>query len=527
MKKYIALIIITLTVAGSSCKKDFLDLTNNPNVPSVAAPNLLLSGALKTTADIVNGSDYVQYAAWVGYLSQSTSFQPFVTLEQYQFTQSNYGAIWNDNYANLSNYAALEQANASPNYTAIAEIMSVYDYEALVDSYNNVPYTNALKGANNLNPSYDSGRSIYLDLMKRLDGAIVDIQKASASAANPLAADIMFGGNMTNWVLFANTLKLRLCLRESTNPSLATDFATLSAAVKATESLGYLGAVAATVNPGYLNSDANGGQESPLWRYYGFNQNNAQQGGRAQYQANSFAANFFGSNNDPRLVEVYSPTTTPGAANTSNLSPNTAINSQNGQAIVSSTFGSSTPPSGTINGANVPNINPSVVGPGILTGPTMNAVIMSAPEAYFLQAEGTARGILSLEGTAATLYNQGIAASFAFDHVPSAATAAATYSAQAGIAYPVGGTLAQQVQAIITQKWAALDVFGALEAFNEERRTGYPVVPLSIYPSANAPNQVSRIFYPFVEYQTNAGAVAAQGTIDKFSSLIFWAQIVQ
>ncbi len=112
MKKYLITIFITLAIAGSSCKKDYLNLTNNPNVPSVAAPNLLLAGALKSTADIVNGSDYVMYAAWGGYLSQSTSFQPFTALEQYLFTTSSYQGPWTDNYLNISNYNGLLQANA-------------------------------------------------------------------------------------------------------------------------------------------------------------------------------------------------------------------------------------------------------------------------------------------------------------------------------------------------------------------------------------------------------------------------------
>jgi len=151
---------------------------------------------------------------------------------------------------------------------------------------------------------------------------------------------------------------------------------------------------------------------------------------------------------------------------------------------------------------------------------------MCGAESLFLQAEATAAGILPGGSAAAqTLYNAGITSSFEFDQVPNAdAAAAALYKAGAPYAYPAGGTFAAQQQAIIMQKWAALNVFGALEAFNEERRTGVPVVPLSVYNNANPPNQVARIFYPFVEYQTNAKNVAAQGTINPFSSQIFWAQ---
>ena len=528
MKKYLSLIYISLAVAVSSCKKDYLNLTNNPNVPSVASPNLLLTGALKTTASIVNGPDYTQYAAWVGYLSQSTSFQPFVSLEQYQFTTSDYQGVWIDNYLNLSNYNAVEASTPEPNYIAIAEIMSVFDYEALVDSYNNVPYSAALKGANNLTPVYDKGQTIYLDLMKRLDGAIVLIQKAPATALNPTTADIMFGGTMTNWIKFANTLKLRLALRESTNSSLSADYATLSAAVTATSSLGYLdGTTAATLNPGYLNNDANGGQQNPLWLYYGFSQTGAQQTGRQEYQANSFAANFFGSNNDPRLNQVYSASTTPMAYLATGLSANSAVNVQKGDtlAVVSTTFGDSQPPTGTVNGTVVPVIVPSLIGPGLLQSATQNAIIMSSSEALFLQAEGALKGLIPGGPTAAaTLYSAGVTASFENLQVPNADAAATAYLGQSAIAFPTGGSLTAQVAAIITQKWAALDVYGAAEAFNEERRTGVPNVPTSIYPGANAPNQVARILYPFIEYETNATNVNAQGSIDKFASKIFWAQ---
>jgi len=150
--------------------------------------------------------------------------------------------------------------------------------------------------------------------------------------------------------------------------------------------------------------------------------------------------------------------------------------------------------------------------------------VMSAQESLFLQAEAAARGIIS--GDAGTLYNAGITASFEFDQVPDADNAAATYYGQTAIAYSTAaaGGLSAEVTAIITQKWAALNVFGALEAFNEERRTGIPNVPTSIYQGANAPNQVTRVFYPFIEYSTNSTAVAAEGTIDKFSSKIFWAK---
>lgn len=520
MKKYISIVLITLAVAGSSCKKNYLELTANPNVPSVTTPDLALSGALKTTADIVNLGDYVQYNAWVGFVSQSTGFQPFTNVEQYNFTTTDFNGPWNDNYANLSNYNALLASTTDANYQAIAKIMMAYDYEALVDNYNNVPYSQALLGSKNLNPAYDKGTDIYTDLMKQLDAAIVLIQKAPAVSPKLATSDVMYGGNMTNWIKFANTLKLRLAVRVSGVSSMASTFA---AAAKATQALGYIDATnPGLVNPGYLNSDADGGQESPLWRYYGFNQSGTPGTGRQQYQANTFAANYYATNNDPRLVQVYAESITTGAATATNFTAGSALNVQNGVAIISTTFGDSQPPTATVSGKAGATVSPSLVGTGLLTSPTMSAVVFSAAESLFLQSEAAARGIIT--GDPAALYNSGITASFEFDQVPNADAAAATYYGQAAIAYPTGAPLETQVQAIITQKWASLAIFGGFEAFNENRRTGYPDVPTSIYQGANAPHQVARIFYPFVEYATNAASVGAQGTIDKFNSKIFWAK---
>jgi len=514
MKKYISIMFLTLAIAGSSCKKDYLDLTVNPNVPSTSSPNLLLSGSLKNSAGFVNSGSYVMYAAWVGHLSQSTGFQPFVALEQYQFTTSSYDA-WTAPYLNIANYTALQASTPEPYYQAIAKIMKAYMYQGLVDNYNNIPYTTAIQGTGNLNPTYDSGSAVYDDLLKQLDDAMTLISGATPAALNPAGSDIMFGGNMTKWAKFANTLKLRIALRQSNT----TKTAALKAAVAATSAVGYIDAsFDARVQPGYINSDASGGQQSPLWLYYGLAQGGGAQPGNAQYQANSFLADYLGSHADPRLGRIFSYSPTTHVSTTTGLLPGASINIQPGttDAVVSTTFGDSQPPTGTIDG-KTGGITPSKVGPGILKSATMPAIVMSSAEALFLQAEAANTGYIT--GDAQALYNAGVLASF----TDLGAVLPAAYLA-AGGTYAWPATATAQETAIITQKWIALAISGSFEAFNEERRTGIPNVPTSIYPGANAPNQVARIFYPFVEYATNSANVGAQGTIDKFTSKIFWAK---
>jgi hypothetical protein len=565
MKKYISIIFITLAVAGSSCKKDYLNLQTNPNVPSAASPGLLLSGALKGTADIVNGpnmgtiqsggvnntvgSGYVQYAAWSGYLSQSTGFQPFVALEEYQFTTSSYDD-WTPNYLNISNYNSILTATTEPYYQAIAKMMIAFDFESLVDNYNNVPYTSALKGTANLNPTYDKGPDIYADLFKQLDAAIALIQKAPATALNPGASDIMFGGTMNNWIKFANTLKLRLAIHLSNQNSAITANPALVLSALKTEiastngTVGYLDETTpATVNPGFTNSDASGGQQSPLWRNYGTFASGSSQTNNNEYQANSYLANYLAANKDARLIQVYTATSDPATVKSSGLTPGSAINlyprasDDSLVAVISTTFGDSQPPTSSTG----LGLTPSKVGTGVLPSASMSAAIISSEEALFLQSEAAYDGYDLGVGkrSAEAYYEAGITTSFINMNaqvisggsvvdgaqvggtaLSPTASAAALYAPGAPYAFPTGNPQ----QAIITQKWIALSVGGSFEAFNEIRRTGFPNVPTSIYPGADAPNQVTRIFYPFVEYQTNATNVAAQGTIDKFTSKIFWAK---
>ncbi|MDB5149618.1 MAG: hypothetical protein JWQ57_3638, partial [Mucilaginibacter sp.] len=287
---------------------------------------------------------------------------------------------------------------------------------------------------------------------------------------------------------------------------------------------------AAVANPGYFNSDANGGQQTPMVIAYGLTASGGSSGNNATYQANTYGAHFYGQNNDPRLDQIYSATSTANAANATGLT-NAGVDSvayNPHWVVVSSPFGSNSPPQGIVPPATkAANMGPSKFGPGVLKTPGAGANILSAAEALFLEAEGAQRGII--DGDPATLYNAGIAASFADDLVTNPVVAAAAYAAQPAIAYPAGGVgiTAAQLKAIIVQKWAALNLYGAFEAFNEYRRTGYPDnIPLSVYAGANAPNQVVRIPYPFIEYSTNAANVAAQGTVDIFSSSskIFWAK---
>ena len=110
-------------------------------------------------------------------------------------------------------------------YKAIAKIMKVYIFQNLVDSYGNVPYSQALKGSaadQILKPAYDDQKTIYEDLVVQLDAAMELINSAPGDAEEVGDYDIVYHGDMSLWLKFANTLKLRILINQSDMANRAT-----------------------------------------------------------------------------------------------------------------------------------------------------------------------------------------------------------------------------------------------------------------------------------------------------------------
>jgi hypothetical protein len=490
MKKYISIITAVFTIGIAGCKKAYLSQEVNPNRPSVTTPQYTLAGAEAISA-IILSNDYAEFGEWGGYWCFSGSYTPDAQFQEFAVSITvppDPLSAWSDLYGNLTNYNNLQVSAASvpadANFEAIAMIMKAFDFEQLVDNYNNVPYTQAFQPATILFPAYDSGQSIYNDLVKQLDAAIALIAKSGATATNPGTSDVIYGGNMTNWQIFANTLKLRLAIRQS---NLSTNAA--QADLASTASIGYIGvSTEADCQPGYTNAL---GKENPFYMEFGFDQNGNPVEGYLTQRSNIVASNLMKSLNDPRDSAYYA--TVSGAINALQLG----------------------------NPANASNAVSSPFGPGILKSPSQPQPIFSSYESLFLQAEAVARGWI--QGSASALYNAAVTASFNAVN----AQGAAAYLAQPSVAYPTGGTLNQQVQAIITQKYISLNGYFCFEGYNEFRRTGYPVLPQN--PASQDPAAVSqtlptRIPYPLSELNTNPTNLALQGNINIFTSKIFWAK---
>jgi hypothetical protein len=500
-----------LLLAAVGCKKGTFDINNtNPNVPSSVDPKYSLSAALSSTAvqaagnpggASTTGNDLLEL--YMGYWAVSGDYIPNASLVQYKLTSDFGSSFWDNTYPILQNLSSIESyysgSAKGAYYIGMSRITKAFLFARLVDIYNNIPYSQALKGGANTLPTYDDAKAVSTSLVNQLDSAVALIKSGSAATSdNPGSYDIMFGGNMAKWIAFANTVKLKILMRQT---QMSGGSAFIQSKLSGMTTADFIGAGAdATINPGYDNTASN--HQNPLWQDIGWTPSGSLSGSNSYFRATTYAVNFYKNNNDPRLSLFYAP---------------------NSSGVVRGRpFGSTALEHNSDISAIGGNTNGGTQSFGTLKSPSQGAVVLSSSESLFLQAEAVQRGYLT--GSASSLYQSAVSESFRFLGVSGYSAAAATYTSQAGLGDNVNiATSSNPIKTIVLQKWAAMNTIDPLESWSDWRRLGIPSdLPVSIYPGSTAIHIPYRLLYPSSEYSYNTDNVNAQGTIDAMSSKIFW-----
>ncbi len=124
-------------------------------------------------------------------------------------------AIWNNLFANVM-YTAdqiIQEADLKkiPYYRGIAKIIYAIGLAHATAIWGDVPYSQLFKNSEFPNPVFESQESIYGNIQKLLDQAIVDLS-TPATGIVPLDDDFIFRGNTAKWIKTANALKARYYL---------------------------------------------------------------------------------------------------------------------------------------------------------------------------------------------------------------------------------------------------------------------------------------------------------------------------
>ena len=222
MKKlaYFILLGAMIATAGSSCKKSFYtDANINPNAPDPASiiPSVLLS-TVEGTLGYTQGGDFSRYTSLLTQQTSSESRQAGAYY-QYIFTSQDFDSPWGNIYTSVmeNDHTLIQKSDEKGDnaYGGIARILMAYSLQLLVDSWNDVPYSDAFKGAGNLHPKYDNGKALYDTIFGLLDVAIAKLTDPNKGVDVPGGEDIIYGGNSSQWVKFAHAIKARLYIHQS------------------------------------------------------------------------------------------------------------------------------------------------------------------------------------------------------------------------------------------------------------------------------------------------------------------------
>ena len=281
--------IIIITLFFASCT-DFGDINVDPDVSPSANPKEVLTSAQGYMSWVLEGQLNPRGALW----SQYWTWGPGVALgniERYIAEPGDFNNVWSRAYANaLADIKFLEKSG-DPTYTGMAKVLQAATYQLLVDHFGDVPYTEAINGAlsdgANFAPKFDDDKFIYGELVKLLDNAVIDLSKGTS---NPGPADLMYGGNLSKWIKYANSLKLRLLMRQS----ITGDQAAIGAAVKSAIAKGNF--IESAADMAKVNFAGTAGSENPMYASFEVSLSNF-------YVASNSSLKVL--RNDPRLEKIY------------------------------------------------------------------------------------------------------------------------------------------------------------------------------------------------------------------------------
>jgi hypothetical protein len=425
--KYIPLIVLAFLLGCS----DYLDVNVDPNNPADAEERLVLPAAEQSIAARVGNYYRITGSLWSQHYTQNNTSSQYIPTDNYDvenlnFLENDFVELYSGALNDLKFVKA--KAKTSQNWTnyLIAQVLEAYAYQLVADLYDGAPVTEALKGTeSNFTPVWDSGPVVYDSLLARLDYALSKDFEVSSNIS-PGNNDLLFGGDVDSWIRFANTLKLKLMLRFSAaDPGKAQTL------------------ISGLVNSGatFLETDASistyydePDRGNPLYEADRRNLNTA-----TNLKASLTLVNYLEANSDPRISAFFDAPTAGGPIRGMRQGTSSIPSTQLDSRIVS----------------------------GATVLPTDPVYFISLPEAYFLRAEAAARGFSNEDAQA--LYELGVLA--AFDRYD--LDGSSFVEPGGAYEYP-SGSVEENVEAIIEQKWIAQVGANAMEAWFDMLRTGYP-----------------------------------------------------
>ena len=480
------LILIPLLSLFASCTDDITGLNTDTKRPTYTQANYLFTNAEHAMVDQVTSTS-VNFNVFRLFAQQWTEVQ-YPQESQYDLTGRTIpDTHWTTYYRDvLMDYKQARQIlvdekaafTGAPegiividNKIAIIDILTAYSYGILVDTFGDVPYTQALDILNNPLPKYDDAQTIYRDLISKLTTASNALDASEGSFGD---ADLIYGGDAAKWAKFANSLRLRMAI----------NMHDVDATYSSTQALAAIadGVITSSADGTYMNYAATQPNANPLYV-------DLVASGRNDFIPADTFVNKLNALSDPRRPQYF--TEYPVGSGLYKGGVYGAINTYDAFSHLTET----------------------------IKEPTYPGVLFTYSEVEFLLAEAVERGI-AVGGTAASHYNNAVTASLQdWGVAPAAIT---TYLARPDVAYATAtGTWQQKIG---EQSWIALFNRG-FEAWTSYRRLDFPTLQVPAVTYGDITEVPKRYSYPNREQTLNKtsleAAVAKLGN-NNVTTKVFW-----
>lgn len=479
--KKLAVLPLAVGLVFTSCKRyssDFGDTNINPGVTGSPLFNALMTNVqanLSGYAAQTRGGLYCQYFSETQYTDVSLYSLPQINFE------GNYSGVLND-CQNIIN------SGPNDNMKGLARILKTYIFSIVTDQWGDVPYSQALQG--NGTPVFDRQSDIYTGMISELAAAVNQMGGTGA-----ITGDIIFGGNVSKWQKFANSLRMRLAIQLSKKYPSSGQYA----AVQFNAALNHPAGFIATNADNCVVNYPGGNFSSPWWGLYN---------GRRDFGESDQMTALMATLSDGRQSAFGGKTEDQNPSN-----PNWNQSSSLGV------------PYGRLRSFVDPWTSANPTWARILRGDlrtqTGSVTILSAAETFLLRAEAADRGWTG--ENLSSMYQQGINASFAQWGL---AAPAASYFTQPSVAVSNPAGTGANIKNIAIQQYVAAYPDGQ-RGWNIWRRTGWPT--LTPAPDAtNSSHQIpQRYTYGQTSYGSNTANVNAAASAiggDNQDTKVWWAQ---
>lgn len=207
MKKIIKIttLFVAILIGFVACNEDYFDV-NTPadsvDVNQLGMKDLMGPVLYNTIVAHYNASTgYSNYSQYIGGYGYSA------------LGRSTFSAAWDNVYLNvLPNVKIIKQKAIEKNatkYEAVAMIVEAVNIALAADTWDAIPYIQATQPGVYPKPDFDTQETVYAEIFRLLDQAIVKLEGTDNSGYNLGSEDLIYGGNYDKWLRAAYTLKAR------------------------------------------------------------------------------------------------------------------------------------------------------------------------------------------------------------------------------------------------------------------------------------------------------------------------------